>query len=229
MSRPRRRSLRTLRVLGFFSRLRKGNRKSVDRALRPSEREASPARSRPQVDAAVLPEAAVLDGDDRVLHPRVDLIRLDEHAALVPAQAGQDGRAVGRVDEAVLLEGALADRAQLRNLARDRCDEPVNERNAAYEPEDREQSEEAKLANPTCLGFLLSSAKGQPQECRPRSVAFRIRGVPGPEGSRPGDARSRLAQRENVSGDCATIAPASVVPSSYMCAYASRASSYAFS
>ena len=86
------------------------------------------------VDAAVLPEPPVLDRDDRVLHPGIDLVGLDEHSALVTAQPGQDGLAVGRIDEPVLFQGALSDRAELRNLARDRGNEPVDERDAAYEP-----------------------------------------------------------------------------------------------
>ena len=100
------------------------------------------------VDALVLPEAAVLDRDDRALHVLGDLVRADDDAALRPAQAGEDGLAVGCVDEAVLSEVGLIQRIQLRDVARDRRDEPVHERDRAHEPQNAEQRQEPELAHP---------------------------------------------------------------------------------
>jgi hypothetical protein len=83
-----------------------------------------------QVDAAVLPEAPVLDGHDRLLHHGRDLVRAHDDAALLAAQDGKHGPPVGGVDVAVLLEVRLRARVELRDLARDRGDEAVREGDA---------------------------------------------------------------------------------------------------
>ena len=44
---------------------------------------------RVEVDAVVLVEALVLDRDDRLLHDRRDLIRVEDDAALLAAQHGE--------------------------------------------------------------------------------------------------------------------------------------------
>ena len=72
------------------------------------------ARDPAHVDAPMLPIAAVLDGDDRLLHHRSNLVGGHDHPALLAAQDREDRLAVGRVDVAVLAQVAwpgLRDRA----------------------------------------------------------------------------------------------------------------------
>ena len=52
------------------------------------------------VDAVVLEEALILDRDDRLAHDRRDVLRVDEHAALVAAQHGEHRPTVRGVDDA---------------------------------------------------------------------------------------------------------------------------------
>ena len=90
-----------------------------------------------QVDAAVLVEALVLDVDDRVLHPRRDVVPLDELARLRPAEDGEDRLAVVGVDVAVDLAGLRALRVEVRQLPRDCGDQPDRERRSGEQEEDQ--------------------------------------------------------------------------------------------
>ena len=170
-----------------------------------------------EVDAAVLVEPPVLDRDDRVLHPAGDLVGLDQDAALAAAQSrrGRSCRRTRRCSRPA--RGTLPDRVELRDLAGHRGHQSVDECNAAYETENREEREKPQLANPPSAGLFLSSTEQhEPRESRP---------CPGPRRGR--SARSRggwlrapvlAGQRLNFSGEAETIAPARVVPRSYMCA-----------
>ena len=103
----------------------------------------------PDVDAAVLVEAAVLDGHDRLLDPRGDLIARDEHAALAAAEDGEDRVAVGGVDVAVhLLALRLLERIEPAQLCADGHDGAVRERRPCQNEEDGEKGEEAELPDP---------------------------------------------------------------------------------
>ena len=103
--------------------------------------------------AAVLVEALVLDVDDRVLHPGRDLVPVDEHARLRPAQDGEHGLAVVGVDVAVHRARLRARRIEARQLTCDRRDEPDRERRRGEQEEDREEREEAELADPPSLAL----------------------------------------------------------------------------
>ena len=84
------------------------------------------ARDAAHVDAVVLEEALVLDGDDRLAHDRRDVLGADEHAALVAAEHREHRPAVGRVDDGVdvrVLRGGI----ERGYLARDGADEPERE------------------------------------------------------------------------------------------------------
>ncbi len=87
------------------------------------------------VDAAVLVEAAVLDRDDRLLHDRGDLVRLDQHAALVVGEGRQAG-AVAVDDDRVLGALELGAVLQGRKVARDG-------RHDAEDPRDEREEREA--------------------------------------------------------------------------------------
>jgi hypothetical protein len=112
--------------------------------------EVGPNRSRHalDVDALVLPEAPVLDRHDRLLHHRGDLVGLDDDPALGPAQDGEHGLAVGRVDVAEPLGSPLLPRLELGELAGDRAHEPIRERHRHQARDDGEEREEPKLADP---------------------------------------------------------------------------------
>ena len=69
------------------------------------------------VDAAVLVEALVLDVDDRVLHPRRDVVPADELARLLAPEHREDRVPVVGVDIAVDLAGLSAPRVERRKLA----------------------------------------------------------------------------------------------------------------
>ena len=117
------------------------------------------------VDAVVLPEAAVLDGDDRVAHRVGDVLVLDERPRLGAPQDGEHAVPVGGVDVAVHLLVELALRIELRrDLARDRPDQAEGERHGAQDPEDGDEPEEAELANAAALrtaGFFVNGRKGR--------------------------------------------------------------------
>jgi hypothetical protein len=80
------------------------------------------------VDAPVLPEAAVLDGDDRLLHERRDLVGADDDPALRAAENRENGLPVRRVDVSELLDPPFVAGLELRELARDGAHEPVRKR-----------------------------------------------------------------------------------------------------
>ena len=101
-----------------------------------------------QVDAVVLVEAMVLDVDDRVLHPRRDVVPVDELARLRPAQHGEDRLSVVRVDVAVDLAGLRALRVEVRQLSRDSGDQSDRERRPGEQKEDQQERKKTKLANP---------------------------------------------------------------------------------
>ena len=100
------------------------------------------------VDAVVLPEAAVLDRDDRVPHRVGDLVVVDERARLGAAEDGEDPLARRVVDVAVDLVVELPAGVELRDLAGDRPDHAEAERDRPEYEEDGEQRKEAKLADP---------------------------------------------------------------------------------
>ena len=100
-----------------------------------------------EVDSPVLPEAAILDCDDRLLHDRGDLLRGHDHTALVAAQDGED-RAVRGVDVAVALDAGVVRRVERGDVVGDRLHEAEGERGRAREPQHAEEQEEAELADP---------------------------------------------------------------------------------
>ena len=98
------------------------------------------------VDTAVLVEALVLDGDDRLLHERADLVPGDEDPALRASQRRENRVVVARIDVPVDL-AVDPGRITARDLLRDRRDHPERERREAEEREDQEDEEEPKLAD----------------------------------------------------------------------------------
>ena len=103
------------------------------------------ARDPAHVDPAMLVEALVLDGDDRLQHDRIDLIGAHEDAALRSAQRGQNRVVVVRVDVAVDLV-VDARRIARRDLARDRRHHAERERGEAEEEENEEKQEKPERA-----------------------------------------------------------------------------------
>jgi hypothetical protein len=99
------------------------------------------------VDAAVLVEPLVLDGDDRLLHDRVDLVARDEAASLVSAEHGEDAFPARVVDEAVLLQLRLVGGIKGGDLPRDRANEPERERCEPKQEQHSHQGEESKFAD----------------------------------------------------------------------------------
>ena len=105
------------------------------------------APDRPQVDAAVLVEALVLDGDDRLLHDRGDLLGLDDDPALAAAQHGQQLAPCGRRCSRPCAIFCWCVGVVLRDLAGDRRQHPkTNEANES-KPSTAEEGEEAELAD----------------------------------------------------------------------------------
>jgi hypothetical protein len=96
----------------------------------------------------VLVEPLVLDGHDRVLHQRSDLLRLEQHAPFLAAEHGEDRAAVVRVDVPVALGRDLVLRVELRDLARERCHEAEHEGDRAQQQHQPDEGQESKLANP---------------------------------------------------------------------------------
>ena len=126
------------------------------------------APDRPQVDAAVLVEALVLDGDDRLLHDRRDLIGLQDDAALLAAEHGEQ-LAVAVEDVAVVRDLLLVRRVVLRQLARDRGHEPERERGEREQAQHRSECEEAELADAAPVRLArrgVAAAKTQGEESR---------------------------------------------------------------
>ena len=99
-----------------------------------------------EVDAAVLEEALVLDGDDRLLHHVGDLVRADHAPVLRPAQDREDLPVAG-VDVAVL-HAVVPRGIEGRDLARDRGDEAVAKRRRPQKEQDQYEDEQTELANP---------------------------------------------------------------------------------
>ena len=97
--------------------LLRDRRAALDGALVPDVRPER-ARHAADVDAAVLPEALVLGGDDRLLHPRRDRRAGHEDAALRAAEDGEDRVPVAGVDVAVDLLVLLMQRVETLQLLR---------------------------------------------------------------------------------------------------------------
>ena len=126
--------------------LLRDRRATLDDALLPHvlpQRSSDPV----DVDPVVLEEPLVLHRDDRLTHDRRDVVRPDEHAALVTAEDGEDALPVRGVDDAVDL-GVLGGRVERRDLARDRPHEAERERDRGGDEEDEQQRREPTLANP---------------------------------------------------------------------------------
>ena len=125
-----------------------------------------------QVDPVVLPEAPVLDRDDRVPHRVGDLVVGDQRPSLGAAQDREDARRglVRVVDVAVHLVVELPLRVELRDLARDRADQPKAERHRPEQPEDGEERKEAKPADPaTRTRRLVPAERPQAADSSPYS------------------------------------------------------------
>ena len=119
------------------------------------------ARHSADVDAAVLVEALVLGCDDRLLDPRRDRTRRREHAALGPAQDGEDRVAVGGVHVPVHLLVLVPRRVEPAELLRDREDDAVRERCDGQNAEDPDQRQEAELADPAPAMCLRGHGRGR--------------------------------------------------------------------
>ncbi len=126
--------------------LLRDRRAALDDALVTDVRPECPA-DRAHVDAVVLPEAAVLDVDDRLLHQGVDVGGGDERAVLRAAEHGEHAFAGAVVDDAVPLGLLDAGGVELWQLAGYRPDQAEAERNRTQRQHDRDQGEEAELAN----------------------------------------------------------------------------------
>ena len=99
-----------------------------------------------QVDAAVLEEALVLDGDDRLLHHVSDLVGGDDVPVLRPAQ-DRERLTVASVDVAVL-DAVVPRRVEGRDLACDGGDEPVAKGRRPEQEQDQYEDDQTELANP---------------------------------------------------------------------------------
>ena len=103
------------------------------------------------VDAVVLVEPLVLDRDDRLLHDRRDLLRGDEHAALVAAEDREHAplaRLVRRrVDDGVDV-AARVGRIERPELAPDRRHQAVAERHGREREENEQERQEPRLSDP---------------------------------------------------------------------------------
>jgi hypothetical protein len=116
------------------------------------------AADAPDVDAGVLVEAAILDGDDRVAHVQRDVAGVDDDAALV---VGQDAeRLAVRVDEHRVL-GVLVLLAvlEVRKVGCDGHHHPEEGRDDGQEHEREQDRQQAQLlharAHARRLGRLL--------------------------------------------------------------------------
>jgi hypothetical protein len=106
-----------------------------------------------EVDAVVLPVAAVLDRDDRVPHRRRDLVVGHERPRFRAAKHREDPLAARVVDVAVHLLVELAPRIERArvHLARDRADQPEAERDRPEQEQGGDEREEPELADPPAL------------------------------------------------------------------------------
>ena len=124
------------------------------------------------VDPVVLEEPLVLDGDDRLLHDRGDLVGLHEHAALVAAQDREHPPLAG------LVRGGVEDRVDVTprvrgveraELAADRRHEAVAEGHGREREEHEHERQEPRLPDPAALRRRLrtSSKPHCAQHCSP--------------------------------------------------------------
>jgi hypothetical protein len=126
------------------------------------------AADRVQVDAVVLVEALVLDRDDRLFHDRRDVLRLQDDAALLAAQHGEQV-AVAVVDVAVVGDLLLVRGVVLRQLASDRGHQAERERGKAEHAQHQYECQETELANAAPVRLtrrLGAAAKSQGAESR---------------------------------------------------------------
>ncbi len=133
------------------------------------ERTGDPA----QVDALVVEEALILDGDDCLSHDRCDVLGLHQHSILVTSKNGQHPLAVRGVDDRVHVR-SLRRGIERRDLARDSSYEAEGE---CQEGEDEQHAEERRkttLANsaPSTRRHLLSP-NSQAEKCRGGARAVR--------------------------------------------------------
>ena len=148
--------------VGVLDELLRDRRAALDdRLVLDVGRERAP--DRPHVDAAVVVEALVLDGDDRLLHDRGDLVGLQDHAALLAAQH-REQLALAVEDVAVVRDLLLVRGVVLRELAGDRGHHAEDERGEREQAQHRDECEEAELADsaPVLLrrrGFLPRKRK----------------------------------------------------------------------
>jgi hypothetical protein len=111
------------------------------------------------VDALVLPEAAVLDRDDRLFHERRDVTARDHDPALVAAQRREHCLAVGGVDVTELLRPLGRRRLERSHVACDRAYEPVGKGHERHESEDANERQSSELADPAPLRRPAASAE----------------------------------------------------------------------
>ena len=122
---------------GVLDELLRDRRAALHDPLLPDVRPERTA-DRPHVHAVMLEVAPVLDGDDRLLHQRRDVVVVHEDTVLRSAQDGEDLVSRRVVDPRVDLV-ALARRVALRCLARHGRDEAEGERRERqHEESDRE-------------------------------------------------------------------------------------------
>ena len=131
------------------------------------------------VDALVLPEAAVLDGDDRLLHHGRDLLRTHQDAALGAAQDGEHRLAVRGVDVAEPLGPPLVAGLELGQLARDGADEPEHERHRHQTGDDGEEREEPELADPARAPGRAATSSEQHEAAKSNGARGADRGQAG--------------------------------------------------
>ena len=159
--------------------LLRDRRAALDDALAANVRDERAADAT-EVDPVVLPEAPVLDCDDRVPHRVGDLVVADQRPRLRAAQDGEDPRRllVRVVDVAVHLLVQLALRIELAgvDLGGDGADQPEAERHRPDDQEDGEERKEAKLADPAARPRTLFPAE-HPQGVHgsPRKAVRRLR------------------------------------------------------
>jgi len=121
------------------------------------------------VEPLVLVEALVLRGDDRLHHQRADLVEVQQHAALRPAQAREDRLPVVRVDVAVDLDALLVRRVELAELGAQRGDDPEREGRESEHAEHAQEGEQPELADSATaaggrpLGAGLPAKHGRPE------------------------------------------------------------------
>ena len=130
------------------------------------------------VDPVVLEEPLVLDGDDRLLHDRRDLVGAHEDAALVSAKDREHAllvvlRVRRRVDDGVHV-AAPARGIERHELAADRGHEAVAERHGREREEHERERQEPRLPDPAALARCLRTSS-KPHCARDCSPERRIR------------------------------------------------------